>query len=51
MMKLVLALSLLLPLVLPVSSTNGLSTDPTIFGNAFNFWKKLSKGWDVRYTR
>jgi nicotinamidase-related amidase len=46
-MKLVLALSLLLPLVPPVLSTNGLSADPTVFGNAFNFWKKLSEGWDL----
>jgi len=45
-MKSILALSL--ACIIPGAlSVNGISTDPTIFGNAFNFWKKLSSGWDL----
>lgn len=28
----------------------GVPNDPTIFGNALNFWKKLETGWDVSVT-
>jgi nicotinamidase-related amidase len=26
---------------------NGISTDPQVFGNVFNFWTKLKSGWDL----
>ncbi|PPQ75172.1 hypothetical protein CVT26_008702 [Gymnopilus dilepis] len=27
--------------------TNGISSDPTVFGNVFSYWTKLRSGWDL----
>ncbi|KAF4610258.1 hypothetical protein D9613_010309 [Agrocybe pediades] len=45
-MKFFTALSLV-SLLPGLNAQAGLSTDPTVFGNVFNFWTKLSSGWDL----
>ncbi|KAH9480816.1 Ureidoacrylate amidohydrolase RutB [Psilocybe cubensis] len=46
-MKLTIASSLWLSLAPTVLSQSGVSDDPKVFGNVFNFWTKLSPGWDL----
>jgi len=45
-----LAVSFLACLLPSLNAQSGISNDPQVFGNAYNFWTKLSSGWDVRLS-